>query len=506
MVTALLGVSSIGCGVKDAQTFRLNERYGANPKVVSTQPSVPSGSPTEASVMDHRYVESQNPVVGGAPIQSDSLHQTDLQTSSATPISSLGYAPVHESANGSTSVNRIVFIGSDDLIYTIDPSGSGRIQVSPPTADVGSGEFGGLYTWPVWSPSGDKIIFSAVLPDPGQNRVRVSIYRAPASGGDAATVTPIFRDDPSTTGIGPGVPHYASWSPNGEKIAVIAGRSDGLYTVVFDSDTGSEQRHLLEGSPVYHAWSRDSTYLIVHLEDTVTIYDLSERGITKMLDTGIYGNATNYLAPDFSPDDDRYALMTRRSGQNWLSVEGLDGSGSISLVSRKGMSSFKWSPDGNHIALLSSSDDSLIYDHLSLVDPNNGSERMLARGDMIAFWWSPNSQYIVTVDRHPDLAEAMRWTSIDLATGSGRALINLIPSSEFGFLQTYFSQYAQSHELWSPDSTSLVMAGVKLDDETLKSVLADGFVDLVSQIWIVDATDGAAYAVAEGSLAFWSPQ
>jgi TolB protein len=170
------------------------------------------------------------------------------------------------------------------------------------------------------------------------------------------------------------------------------------------------------------------------------------------------------------------------------------------------MTSFKWSPDGDHIALLSSSDDTSTYDHLSLVDPNNGSERMLASGELIAFWWAPNSQYIVIVARHPDLVEAMRWTSIDLATGRFRALIDLIPSSEFGFLQTYFSQYAQSHELWSPDSSSLVMAGVKLDDATLKSVLANGFVDLVSQIWIVDARDGAAYAVAKGSLAFWSPQ
>ena len=56
-----------------------------------------------------------------------------------------------------SAVNRIVYVGGDTHIYTVDPDGLNKQQM---TTEVG------FFIWPTWSPDGTSLLFSGALGDP----------------------------------------------------------------------------------------------------------------------------------------------------------------------------------------------------------------------------------------------------------------------------------------------------------------------------------------------------
>ena len=498
--SAAAGLIAVACG------DGIVEVPIATPRPSPTQAPLPAPTSTQM----HPAVASPTPVPTLPAGAIASLARSLTPAPSPTPTSSPGEAldpdPVSTRTVAVGPVNRIAFVGEDDLIYTIEPDGSGLRQVSPPTADVATGEFAGLYTWPVWSPDGGSLLFSGVRPKPGESDVHVALYRAPAVEGEPGAAVAIFVDHPTTVGIGPGAPHYASWSPDGESIAVIAGSADGLYTALLDSEDGGSLRPLVLGTPVFHAWSPDSTRFLVHLEDRVTMYNLSGGFQGAVPSRPVEGASVAYFAPDFAPNDSRYAVMSRDGGQAWLEVQGPDGSDRQSLTPRAGSTGFKWSPDGDHIAIASGDSDQPLYNRLALVEVDGGGERTLAQREMFAFWWSPDGKWIATADRLPDVPGAIEWTAIAVETGEERLLAKMVPTADFSFAQTYFTQYAQSHQIWSPDSRSLVLSGLILTEDLLEQARSGRFGDVSPEVWVVDIETATPRALARGTLAFWSPR
>ena len=84
--------------------------------------------------------------------------------------------------------------------------------------------------------------------------------------------------------------------------------------------------------------------------------------------------------------------------------------------------------------------------------------------------------------------------------------MDFIPSREQLTMFQFFDQYAYSHSLWSPDGRSLVFAG-KLVDRA-KSAFATSDVARQGSHIIVVGTDSdpSTQTIANGILAFWSPQ
>ena len=84
-----------------------------------------------------------------------------------------------------------------------------------------------------------------------------------------------------------------------------------------------------------------------------------------------------------------------------------------------------------------------------------------------------------------------------------------VTSDEFLFVQVFFDQYADSHNIWSPDSSKIVITGTVLDLDKVVSSIGD--VDLpeqfYSQVWVLDANGlEDPVSVGEGTIASWSPQ
>ena len=127
-----------------------------------------------------------------------------------------------------------------------------------------------------------------------------------------------------------------------------------------------------------------------------------------------------------------------------------------------------------------------------VLEPGAKEPRTLLDGSVVGFWWSPDGATlaalrVATVDGAPEI----RLVFVDAASGDIRAEPPVRPSLVFvEQVLAYFDQYALSHRLWAPDSSSFLLP--VLDADGTSRVLAV-------------TPDGEVLARLDGAMAFWSP-
>ena len=123
---------------------------------------------------------------------------------------------------------------------------------------------------------------------------------------------------------------------------------------------------------------------------------------------------------------------------------------------------------------------------LRLIDAVSGETRTLLDGIVVSFAWSPDGSTIAAIRIVPVAAGSnvrssspsaspvspaassapagrneIRLTFVDVATGRVRSEAAVSPGAQFvNGLLTYFDQYALSHRLWAPDSSSILLPQV----------------------------------------------
>ena len=98
---------------------------------------------------------------------------------------------------------------------------------------------------------------------------------------------------------------------------------------------------------------------------------------------------------------------------------------------------------------------------------------------------------------------------IEVDTGAVVPLVTQVLSDQILFVQVFFDQYVDSHNIWSPDSTQIVVSGAIIDPSAVTD--SDGLVLLPerfdSQIWVLDASgDSPPKSLGVGTIASWSSQ
>ena len=406
--------------------------------------------------------------------------------------------PTRVVANG--SVDRIAIAAIDGTIYTVNPDGTDKQQVSPRNADLEGSAFSGAYTWPVWSPDGGSILYSAIRPF--RPDARISLMRAPADGNGVGVT--LFVDHPETMGIGNGVPHYAMWSPGGDRIAVIAGTGEQLITATLDSETGEERYMVATGSPVYLDWGPLSSSLVIHVAGSLFTVDHDGEEMEPLFT----GQEMRFLTPQFAGGSDRFLHGDSASGNFMILTSGLSDGDSTVLGTSEGVAAFRASPDGETVALLRG-EFSGLYDSLALISLEDGEEKLLIERKIRSAWWSPDGSKIAVASLSARLRGGIEWSFWDVAAGEESFAALMAPTPEFNFVQSFFEQYGNSTRLWSPDSTRIVTAGVVVTNAV------DPALDLPFQlpeatreeVWVIDAGGiDTPTAIGDGYLGFWSPK
>ncbi len=398
-------------------------------------------------------------------------------------------------------VDRIAYIGSHTQLYTIRGDGSDRLMLTggpvmrQASFSVGPAAQAGdqAYAWPTWAPDSGSLAVSWVSAGP-EALVRMGIDIVDPLTGDAVTV---FENALATAPrlIAAEAPHYAAWSSDGARLAILAQTASGLEAFVARVDEPGTVTDVASGAPVHMVWAPDRPTLLLHVSGDLFLADATsptERS------PSLAEESLAYRVPSWSWDGTRMAYVAAAAaGGNAVFVADANGENAREVADVGARAALVWSPAGDRIALTDSDDRAAPYfASLKIVETDSGSIRTLTSEPVLAFFWSGDGNRIAYVAL--DLARrAIAWKVVDAAGGEPVPLVDFAPSAAFFGMISFFDQYTASHSVWSPSNDRLVFAG----HVTRGGAAPDGD----DRVYVLDA-DGVEEPreIAKGSLAFWS--
>lgn len=404
------------------------------------------------------------------------------------------------SENPADVIDRIVIVNSEGQVETISPDGDDRRTLTNITDNR-------FYIFPAWSPDSQRV---AVI---GSGRTGSGIYIL-------EDVTPTATSDTQPLYFSPTKsPIYLYWSPDSAHLAFLANESrSGIGLNIVSSDGQASSRLVATGSPFYWDWAGNGRQLLIHsgqrnAGDKLALIDLE--GIAQADNLALPGS---FQAPGIAPDD-RYFAFAEEVDDAYSTLAVIDtATGERQQFEQAGSIALSWSPTQPQIAFTSGSVDTHpLWGPLVLLNVPSGETRLLSLNTVIAFFWSPDGRSIAFItlsnNRDDDDIQAgaiekanhlsrvglpvqqmeqafLTLSVVDVATGQGLRLLDFVPTPAFisQFLP-YFDQYALSHQLWSPDSSNIVLP-----------VREEGS----NVILVIPTVGGRPYRLAEGEVAFWS--
>jgi len=376
------------------------------------------------------------------------------------------------------------------------------------------GAGGGMYGFPTWSPDGRRIATTLT----GSNDISILVIDAQrVEQGQAVTPRTIFHSASVA-------PFYLFWTPDGRDVSFLAIEGDVLTLRTSASDGSGalvgagEGTVIRTGNPLYFDWIAHDR-LVAHIGTGSTAF------------LGVIGRDGKPTGPSLQSPGAFRVPVASGDGRAIAFVRGGDNAPETVVVSRSdgsdehsmpvfGPASVAFDPSGRTVASLGatqpvSADIQIPLGPIRLMDAASGKVRTLVDGTVVSFWWSPDGKMIAALRIQPATAPApgtstepsilptdaspapaapaneVRLLFVDVASGDIRSQPVVSPAARFvdQFLP-YFDQYSLSHEIWAPDSSSILLPEIEADGTTHVAVR---YVD-----------DRPPVAIP-GDIAFWSP-
>jgi TolB protein len=466
--------------------------------LVSSSPASPgSGSPSTGAASSATAVASA------------------ASSDSSAPSASLGPSSTTLPGGPFASTGSIALVGNDGSLAIVEAGGH-EVVLSPP------GE--AAFAFPAWSPDGSRLAVIRFASG-GSGDTQILVFDATgALRGTPADPVVILRS--STIG-----PFYLSWTPDGQGISYLAEEAGGLSLRLAPADgsapvdgSGPGSR-IRSGNPFYYDWI-DHDRVLVHV-GTGTAAFLGEIGLD-----GAAAAAAKDTPGEFRPavisHDHRYVsfVRARADGTAEVVVATRDGTAERSMPVF-GTAAVTFDPVADVIASIGPNEAgqstyAIPVGPLRTLDAKTGKARTLVDGMVVSFWWSPDGKTIAALRVQPiaggspspsetpapsvtpaaaasgspvpspaEPPSEVRLLFVDVAAGDIQSQAVVQPGRLFidQFL-TYFDQYALSHQLWAPDSSSLLLPIVDADGSTRLAVMH---------------RNGDPPVMIEGAIGFWSP-
>ncbi len=238
---------------------------------------------------------------------------------------------------------------------------------------------------------------------------------------------------------------YLYPSPCGRWLSHLSPGPLGLELAVSDVATG--EIHVVErGQPLFWSWSPDATQIAVHVEDRVLVSDSAGTSTRLLTD-----DAGSFVTPWWLPGGSVvYAVDDR------IVAAGPDDA-ITTIVAEDSTGRFSLDPDGRRMAYVSSAGESAALVILDLISQTTTE---VTSAPIVAFFWSRDGSRLAALAAPGD--GRVQWLVVE---GSAtRLLPPFHPTRRWASsVLPFFEQYAQSHAVWSSDSTTLVAPAVDAD-------------------------------------------
>jgi len=430
----------------------------------------------------------------GGPAPSDSPQPTATPSATAPPVATAQPTPSAATNRSIASSGSIAVLSQDGSLSIVDADGR-SVEVSR----AADGNFG----FPTWSPDGSRI---AAPRSSGAGTSLVVFDAKDIGAGMPAEPVVIF----SKTAV---EPFYLFWAPDGRAVSFLASEAGGLSLRIAPADgsgplDGSGPGSLVRsGNPFYYDWiGRDR--LVAHIGVGPEAV-LGEIGLDGKAAGPALSTPGDFRSAVVSHDRTSIAFVRRGSDADEIVVAARDGSREHAAPVF-GTAAVIFDPRGETIASIGpdepGQDVGFPAGPVRLIDAKSGAVRTLLDGRVVSFWWSPDGRTIAALRVQPVTGPELplspvpssappetevRLMFVDVATGEIRSepVVQVAPTFVNGIL-AYFDQYALSHRVWAPDSSSILMPEVG----------DDGTTHLVARF-----PDGAPPIELAGEIGFWSP-
>ena len=389
---------------------------------------------------------------------------------------------------------------------------AGHLVVADETGKVSAplGGAGIAYSFPAWSPGGDRI---AVIGDDNGTGV-VHVFTVGQAGSEPAAPAAVYdsSDDP---------PFYLYWSPDGTRVSFLTTEPAGGSDLrVAPSDASATATVVRQGAPLYWAWNGPGGMLVHSGGDAADAF-IGEVGIDGVAAEPTVRGSGGFRAPAVSADRAYVGYVGGGSPDPEVVLQARDGTGRHA-VTVHGETAIDFSPTSADLAFIgpdvAGRQLALPIGPLRVLSATSDDARVLLPGPVVAFFWAPDGRTIAALqvgqpsdDNVASLdggattvrlarasiaaaapGVALRLVFVDAASGATRGARAVQVGDLFAAqVLPYFDQYALSHRFWSPDSRSIA----------LPLAAADGTVSIVR----IPADGSATTRVTDGVAASWSP-
>lgn len=407
-----------------------------------------------------------------------------------------------------TIVGLVTTVRGSARLVVVDPAGSLSTIDGRGGSTTSHAVAGATFQFPTWSPDGSR--FAAV----GQADAGIGVYvfEAVTGAGDPPAPKIVYESRDQA-------PFYLYWTPDSRRLTFLTTEPNGLALRMAPADASGPDSILREGAPMYWTWL-DGERLEVHSGAGGPEAFLGVIGLDDPTVQGEVASTGIFRAPAVSRDG-RYRSYVAGAPAR-LVVEARDASARHEIPVF-GIAAFGFDPAGDSLAFIAADDPNevaaLPVGPLRIVDAASGSVRTVLDAAVVAFFWAPDGRTIASLridgpggiearsvdgaqlasagrPQPPvDIAQAegfeLHLVFTDAASGTKRSERPVRVSELFvGQLLPFFDQYALSHRLWSPDSTSIVLP------------LVD---DVGTGLYVIEADGSEPARLVDGVMGFWSP-
>ncbi|MDO8432886.1 MAG: hypothetical protein Q7S58_10815 [Candidatus Binatus sp.] len=368
------------------------------------------------------------------------------------------------------------------------PGEPGRPEESAPRS-------GSEYGWPTFSPDGKMLAYASETHKKDGASYAVWVYDI------ASQVSMQIFESRSERLI------YLVWLGDGQHLSFLLGEPRGMSLMLAEKKESAPVRIVTTGLPLYFAWGMKPDTLALHLlalnsERTEQVALMSLTPTSQNIDKVLSSGRTPFKNPCWSPDGKHIAYVASYHAESNIVVADAQGKNPRSIVSLPvGENSMIWAPDSAHLAYSTAiTAQNPVYHGIKLVDIADATSKWITKADVAAFFFSPDSQHVLYIGVPPE-KPYYAWNVIDLKSGKEKALGNFLTTVDESTMYRYFDQLAVSHQIWSPDSTAFIFAGVRLLGDPNRAL----GVAPPPMAYVVPIDGSEPHQVASAVLGFFSP-